>query len=94
MAGPAIGGLLSLHSLSAPALFASTLALTNFLFGYLTLPESHGPHLRKRIPLLRLDPLSQLARILKMRHVRALLAAVLLLNLALTGFPNYKLARG
>ena len=94
MAGPAIGGLLSLHSLSAPALFASTLALTNFIFGYLTLPESHAPHLRKRIPLLRLDPLSQLARILKMRHVRALLAAVLLLNLAFTGFLNYKPARG
>src|SRR5918998_1588857 len=51
MAGPAIGGLLSLHSLSTPALFASTLALINFIFGYLTLPESHAPHLRKRIPL-------------------------------------------
>jgi DHA1 family tetracycline resistance protein-like MFS transporter len=86
MAGPALGGLLSLHSLSAPALFASALALTNFVFGYLTLPESHAPHLRKKVPLLRLDPISQLARILKMRHVRALLAAVLLLNLALRGY--------
>ncbi|HYZ04344.1 MAG TPA: hypothetical protein VE691_04590, partial [Rubrobacter sp.] len=37
---------------------------------------------------MRLDPLSQLARILKMRHVRALLAAVLLLNLALAGLVN------
>jgi MFS family permease len=37
---------------------------------------------------LRLDPISQLARILKMRHVRALLAAVLLLNLALAGLVN------
>jgi MFS transporter, DHA1 family, tetracycline resistance protein len=88
MAGPAIGGLLSLHSLSAPALFASALALTNCVFGYLTLPESHAPHLRKKVPLLRLDPISQLARILKMRNVRALLAAVLLLNLALAGLVN------
>jgi len=88
MAGPALGGLLSLHSLSAPALFASALALTNCVFGYLTLPESHAPHLRRRVPLLRLDPISQLARILKMRHVRALLAAVLLLNLALAGLVN------
>jgi MFS transporter, DHA1 family, tetracycline resistance protein len=88
MAGPALGGLLSLHSLSAPALFASALALTNCVFGYLTLPESHAPHLRRRVPLLRLDPISQLARILKMRHVRALLATVLLLNLALAGLVN------
>lgn len=88
MAGPALGGLLSLHSLGAPALFASALALTNCIFGYLTLPESHAPHLRKKVPIVRLDPISQLARILKMRHVRALLAAVLLLNLALAGLVN------
>ena len=88
MAGPALGGLLSLHSLSTPALFASTLALTNFGFGYLTLPESHLPPVRKRVPLLRLNPISQLARILKMRNVRALLAMVLLLNLALAGLVN------
>jgi DHA1 family tetracycline resistance protein-like MFS transporter len=37
---------------------------------------------------LRLDPISQLARILKVRHVRALLATVLLLNLALAGLVN------
>ena len=88
MTGPALGGLLSLHSLSAPALFASALALTNFAFGYLTLPESLASHLRKRVPLLRLDPISQLARILKMRNLRALLAAVMLLNLALAGLVN------
>ena len=97
MAGPALGGLLSLHSLSAPALFASALALTNFVFGYMTLPESHPPHLRKRVPLSRLDPISQLARILRTRNVRALLAAVLLLNLALAGlvynFPLFSHAR-
>jgi DHA1 family tetracycline resistance protein-like MFS transporter len=88
MAGPALGGLLSLHSLSAPALFASALAITNCVFGYLTLPESPVPHLRKKVPLLRLDPISQLARILKMSLVRALLATVLLLNLALAGLVN------
>jgi MFS family permease len=75
MAGPALGGLLSLHSLGAPALFASALALTNCVFGYLTLPESHALHLRKKVPLLRLDPISQLARILKMRLIRALLVS-------------------
>jgi DHA1 family tetracycline resistance protein-like MFS transporter len=88
VAGPAFGGLLSLHSLSAPALFASVLALTNCAFGYLTVPESHAPRLRKKVPLLRLDPISQLARILEMRNVRVLLVAVLLLNLALAGLVN------
>ena len=88
MAGPALGGLLSLHSLSAPAFFASALALANFTFGYLTLPESHAPHLRKNVPLLRLNPISQLARILKMSNVRTLLVAVLLLNLAFAGLVN------
>jgi DHA1 family tetracycline resistance protein-like MFS transporter len=88
MTGPALGGLLSLHSLSAPALFASTLALANFVFGYLTLPESHPPHLRKSVPLLRLNPVSQLACILKMSNVRTLLVAVLLLNLAFAGLVN------
>jgi MFS family permease len=88
MAGPALGGLLSLHSLSTPAFFASALALANFTFGYLTLPESHAPHLRKNVPLLHLNPISQLARILKLSNVRTLLVAVLLLNLAFAGLVN------
>ncbi len=88
MAGPAIGGLLSLHSLAAPALFASVLALSNFAFGYMTLPESHPPHLRRDIPFLRLNPVSQLVRILKIRNLRALLTAVLLLNLAFAGLVS------
>ncbi|HET7270794.1 MAG TPA: MFS transporter [Rubrobacter sp.] len=88
MAGPALGGVLSLHSLSAPALFASALALTNFVFGFVTLPESHPPHLRKPVPLLRLNPISQLASMLKVRNVRTLLVAVLLLNLAFAGLVN------
>jgi MFS family permease len=88
MAGPALGGLLSLHSLAAPALFASALALSNVAFGYLTLPESHAPHLRKKVLLSRLNPVSQLVRTLKMRNVRALLVAVLLLNLAFAGLVS------
>jgi Na+/melibiose symporter-like transporter len=83
-----LGAAFGLGLMAGPALFASALALTNCAFGYMTLPESHAPHLRKRVPLLRLDPISQLAHILKMRNVRALLAAVLLLNLALRGLST------
>ena len=82
MAGPALGGLLSLQSLGAPAFAASALALANTAFGYFILSESHPPRLRRRVPLLRLNPVSQLAGVLRARNVRALLLAVLLLNLA------------
>lgn len=88
MAGPALGGLLSLHSLGAPAIAAS--ALANAVFGYLILPESHPPRLRKRVPILRLNPVSQLAGALRVGNVRALLLAVLLINVAFTRFPNHK----
>jgi len=94
MVGPALGGLLSLHSLGTPAFAASSLALANTAFGYFILPESHLPRLRRRVPLLKLNPVSQLAGVLRARNVRPLLLAVLLLNLAFTGFLNYKPARG
>ncbi len=43
MAGPALGGLLSLYSLYAPPLAASALALCNLAFGFFVLPESLPP---------------------------------------------------
>jgi MFS family permease len=97
MAGPALGGLLSLQSLGAPAFAASALALANTAFGYLILPESLPPRLRRRVPLLRLNPVSQLAGVLRVRDVRPLLLGVLLLNLAFAGlvsnFPLFANAR-
>ncbi len=94
MAGPLLGGFLSLHSLQAPALAASGLALANAAFGLFVLPESLPEGRRFRAPLLRLDPFSGLVRTLRMGGTGPLLLAVLFLNLAFTGFPNYKPARG
>ncbi len=97
MAGPLLGGLLSLHSLSAPALAASALALLNAAFGLLFLPESLPEDRRSRRPLLRLDPFSGLLATLRMGGTAPLLLAVLLLNLAfaglLTNFPLFSGAR-
>jgi DHA1 family tetracycline resistance protein-like MFS transporter len=45
IAGPVLGGLLSLYSLGAPAFAASALALCNVAFGFFVLPES--------LPLMR-----------------------------------------
>ena len=66
IAGPLLGGLLSLHSLSAPALAASALALLNAAFGFFVLPESLPEDRRSRTPLLRLDPFSGILGTLRM----------------------------
>ncbi|CAA9399755.1 MAG: Uncharacterized MFS-type transporter [uncultured Rubrobacteraceae bacterium] len=97
MAGPLLGGLLSLYSLQAPALAASGLALANAAFGLLVLPESLPERRRSRTPLLRMDPVSGLVRTIRMGGTGTLLLAVLLLNLAfaglLTNFPLFSGAR-
>src|SRR5215208_6860077 len=97
MAGPALGGLLSLHSLHTPAFAASALALGTVGFGYFVLPESLPPKLRTPTPLLRLNPVSQLRRVLGMAGIRTLLVVVFLLNLSFAGllvnFPLFSNAR-
>jgi MFS family permease len=97
MAGPLLGGRLSLPALQAPALAASGLALLNAAFGYFVLPESLPEGRRRPTPLLRLGPLSGLAGTIRMGATAPLLLAVLLLNLAfaglLTNFPLFSGAR-
>lgn len=93
MAGPLLGGLLSLQSLHAPAFAASALALMNAAFGLFVLPESLPKSRRSRTPLLRLDPFSGLVRTIRMGGTGHLLLAVFLLNLSfaglLTNFPLF-----
>jgi MFS transporter, DHA1 family, tetracycline resistance protein len=97
MAGPALGGLLSLYSLHTPAFAASALALANATFGLLILPESLLPKRRMPTPILRLNPVSQLRRVLGLVSIRGLLLTVFLLNLSFAGllvnFPLFSNAR-
>jgi MFS transporter, DHA1 family, tetracycline resistance protein len=97
IAGPVLGGLLSLYSLGAPAFAASALALCNVTFGFFILPESLPLMRRTSTPILRLNPVSQLGGVLRMGSIRALLLAVFLLNLSfaglLTNFPLFSNAR-
>ncbi|WP_119066623.1 MFS transporter [Rubrobacter indicoceani] len=98
MVGPALGGLLGFYfGLSAPAFFAAALALTNFVFGWFVLGESLAPEGRRRVPLRLLNPVSQVAAVVRISGVRVLLGIVLLLNLALAGlvtnFPLFGEAR-
>src|SRR5215207_682089 len=97
IAGPVLGGLLSLYSLGASAFAASALALCNVAFGFFVLPESLPLMRRMSTPILRLNPVSQLSDVLRMGGIRALLLAVFLLNLSfaglLTNFPLFSNAR-
>jgi MFS family permease len=97
MAGPALGGLLSLYSLGAPALAASALALGNATFGLVALPESLPPARRAPLPLRRLNPISQLRDVLGKIRIRGLLLVIFLMNLSFAGllinFPLFSNAR-
>jgi MFS transporter, DHA1 family, tetracycline resistance protein len=97
MAGPALGGLLSLYSLHTPAFAASALALGNATFGLLILPESLPLKRRTPTPILGLNPVSQLRGVLGMGRIRGLLFTVFLLNLSFAGllvnFPLFSNAR-
>lgn len=97
MVGPALGGLLSLVSLPAPALGASALAFANFTLGVFVLRESLPKSSRRSVGLVRLNPVSQFAGLLRVAGIRPFLLSVLLLNLALSGlvtnFPLFGEAR-
>ncbi len=98
MAGPAIGGLLSVHGLSVPALAACVLALSNVTFGLFVLPESL-PRDKRLSPAgwRTLNWVSQLASVLQKKSIRGLLLAIFALNLAFAGlqtnFPLFSQAR-
>ncbi len=96
MAGPALGGLLSLHSLAAPAFAAAALALSNAAFGFFVLRESLPPERRSRTQAT-VNPFAQILRVLALPAIRTLLLIVFLLNLSfaglLTNFPLFSEAR-
>lgn len=100
IAGPAVGGLLSLYSLAAPALAASALALSNAAFGFFVLRESLPPEERSRTGRPGVSPLSPFRSmwgVLSLRRIRMLLLVMFLLNLSfaglLTNFPLFSEAR-
>jgi MFS family permease len=92
LAGGAAGTLAT-----AQAFAASALALCNVAFGFFVLPESLPLARRTSTPILELNPVSQLAGVLGVGSIRALLLAVFLLNLSfaglLTNFPLFSNAR-
>jgi len=87
MLGPAIGGLLSSVSLSAPAFAAAALVFGNVIFGYFNLPESLPAAQRsERMP--NLNPFTRLGAVIGRQAIRPLLIGVLLLNFAFAGLQS------
>ena len=88
MLGPALGGLLSGISLSAPAFVAAGLSLANVAFGFFMLPESLPRERRVSVPFLKMNPIARLSGVLANRAIRPLLAGIFLLNLAFAGMQS------
>ena len=88
IAGPAIGGLLGAFGPRAPFFAAGAIALANFCFGYLVLPESLSRASRRPFDWRRANPLGTFRQILKYRVVTLLLGALLLWQLGHQVLPS------
>ncbi|MBC2378820.1 MFS transporter [Listeria welshimeri] len=72
--GPAFGGFIAHFGYAMPFFFGAAITLLNFLFGYFYMPESlKKEHRLKNIPLMRLNPFSQLLNILTIKNLGRLL---------------------
>lgn len=79
--GPSLGGLIAGHfGNSAPLFFGAAITLLNVVYGFFFMPESLPKEQRlTAIPITRLNPFSQLIRILSMKNLNHLLFAGFLL---------------
>lgn len=98
MAGPVLGGLLSVYGLGVPAFTACAIALANVIFGFLILPESLPAERRNAgVSVNLFNSMTQLAGLFRLVPIRMLLLTIFTLNLAFSGlqtnFPLYSQRR-
>jgi DHA1 family tetracycline resistance protein-like MFS transporter len=74
--GPVLGGLLGAVSLRLPFFIAGSLAMLNLLYGYLVLPESLPPMLRRPFSWTAANPFSALRELEHLGQVRALVIVI------------------
>ncbi len=86
--GPAVGGLLGVLGPRAPFFAAAGLALLNFTFGALVLPESQPPQSRRPFDLKRANPLGTLVQMRHYPSVVGLAAALFLWQVAHQALPS------
>lgn len=78
--GPALGGLLAKFGYSVPLFFGAMITLLNVIYGYFYMPESLAKANRlAAIPLVRLNPFTQLLSILSLKNIKWLLISAFLL---------------
>ncbi|MEK3794070.1 MFS transporter [Paenibacillus sp. FSL R7-0204] len=78
--GPSMGGLLAKFGYSVPMYAGAAVTLLNVGYGFLFMPESLEKSKRlKVIPLVRLNPFSQLANLLSMKNLNRLFVSAFLL---------------
>ncbi len=78
--GPSLGGLLAGVGYAVPMYFGAVITLLNVVYGFLYMPESLEKNSRPdRITIARLNPFSQLAGILSLKHVKRLFFSAFLL---------------
>lgn len=87
MLGPALGGLLSLVSLSAPAFFAAALVFVSVALGYFRLPESL-PVERRAQQMSNINPFKRLWAVAGLEAIRPLLLGIVMLNFAFAGLQS------
>ncbi len=80
--GPAIGGLLGQYGPRAPFLAAAALALINWLYGLLVLPESLLPENRRPFNWRRANPVGTLLQLRKYPIIIGMVASLVLLYIA------------
>lgn len=86
--GPALGGALAGIHITLPIFFAGSLALSNAVLGYFTLPESLSLEKRRSIHLNDLNPLNQITDLLHNRRIRGFLWSTFIFNFAFSGFTS------
>ena len=87
VAGPMIGGLVAGIDPRAPFWMAAGLAVANFIFGMIVLPESLPPEKRRPFSLARANPLSSFGAIRRLPGLKLLLVVSFLYALTFNVWP-------
>lgn len=80
--GPLIGGLLGQYGSRIPFVAAGILALINWLYGFLILPESHKLENRRAFEWKRANPFGAVKHLTKYPVIKGLVVTVLLIYIA------------
>ncbi|MBD1821944.1 MFS transporter [Cyanobacteria bacterium FACHB-DQ100] len=86
--GPALGGSLAGINLNLPVFFAGTVALLNFILGWVSLPESLKPENRRALRLKDLNPLGQINDLFQNDRIKGFLWTTFIFNFAFSGFSS------